>query len=241
MKTVLIFGGSSGIGAAIAEKFNRSGYAVAFTYHTSLSSAQSMVERFNSDGGNASYYNCDVSNASQVEKTVAETLKRYRKIDCLVCCAGIALSKTLTDTSEAEYERLMSVNQKGVFNCCRAVCPSMVSQKRGNIIIISSIAGKVGISCESVYSMSKGGLLAFSSALAKELSCSGIRVNSICPGYIDTKMNSHLTPTEKNDLTNKTLLGRAGSCVDVAEAAYFLAESEYITAAEISVDGGLLI
>lgn len=240
MKTVLIFGGASGIGRSISQIFNDNGYAVSFTYFNSENEAENLVSQFNKTG-NASRYFCNVAKYNEVSAVVKEVIKKYGKIDCLVCNAGVALSKMLTDTTEEDFDQVMSVNQKGVFNCCKATTPYMVNRQSGNIVIISSIAGQDGISCESVYSMSKGGLLSFSSALAKELGESGIRVNTVCPGLIDTKMNQNLTNDDKSDLINKALVKRIGKAEDVANAVFFLAENDYVTAANIAVDGGLVI
>lgn len=238
MKTVLIFGGAKGIGAAISELFNKQGYAVALTYNTSEDAAVNLVNKLN-ESGNAACYKADVTDYKQVESAVAATLKKYKKIDCLVCCAGVSLVSTLFDTTEQDFEHTISVNQKGVFNCCKAAAKSMVDRQSGNIVIISSIAGTDGISCESVYSMTKGGLIAFAKSLAKELGESGIRVNCVCPGLIDTAMNDNLSTEEKAQLIDGSLVKRIGLPADVAKAVYFAAENEYFTAECIHVNGGI--
>ncbi|MBQ8522816.1 MAG: SDR family oxidoreductase, partial [Clostridia bacterium] len=170
-------------------------------------------------------------------------LKEFGRIDVLVNNAGVALSKLFQLTTTDEVARVFGVNTFGVINCSKAVVPSMVSEKSGKIINISSIWGKVGASMETIYSASKGAVIAFTMALAKELAPSNISVNCVCPGVIETDMLLEYTEEDKKELKNQTPLNRLGTPQDVANAVYFLASDNatFITGQVITVDGGFAL
>ena len=157
--------------------------------------------------------------------------------------AGVAFDGLITDTDEIDFDRIIDVNLKGVFNCCKSVIPSMVSQQTGKIINISSMWGQVGASCEVAYSAAKAGVIGLTKALAKELAPSGITVNAIAPGLIETNMNSNYTIEELNDFVENIPLGRMGSADEIAAAIEFLAsdKSDYITGQVLGINGGYVI
>ncbi len=241
MKTVLISGASRGIGAETARLFSKNGYAVAINYYKNEQLALDLVNELNSNGGNAHAFYADVSKSQDVSILVEKTLRHFQKIDVLVCNAGISKSNLIIDVSDQEFDNIVSVNQKGVFNLIREVSKSMISRKNGSIVTVASFLGLNGGSCESVYSMTKGGVISLSLALSKELALSNIRVNCVCPGLIDTEMNSNLTDEDKRVLIENTPLNRIGQPIDVARAIKFLAEAEFITGVTLPVTGGLIV
>ena len=238
MKTVLITGGTRGIGKAVAQEFLQQGYEVILNYSHDEDCALATQSEFNMQGYCPVLMRADVSDEAQVKEMFKEVFRIYGKIDVLVNNAGISLVQVVQDTTVADWERIMSVNVRGVFLCCREVTDSMICAGGGSIINISSIWGEVGASCETAYSASKGAVIAFTKALAKELAPSFVRVNCISPGVIDTEMNSHLSEVEIEDLISRIPLGRLGTGEDVAKACVFLAENSYVTGEVLSVGGG---
>lgn len=230
-KTALITGGSRGIGAACARVLAAGGHRVTIQYLISEAASQALAAEV---GGSA--VRADVSDAGQVR----QMFDTAGPVDILVCSAGISLIKLFTDTTEEEWRRLLDTNLGGVINCCQAAVPHMVRRKHGRIIIISSVWGVTGASCEAVYSASKAALIGLTKSLAKELGPSGITVNCAAPGVIDTDMNRHLTPDVREELVSNTPLGRIGTPEDVAALVRFLASDEagFITGQVIGVDGG---
>ncbi|MBQ7880761.1 MAG: glucose 1-dehydrogenase [Clostridia bacterium] len=243
MKTVLITGASRGIGKEIALKFASKGYDIILNYNSSEQKAKDLSKQIEKLGVKCMLYKADVADEVQVEQMVNVALKTFGRIDVLVNNAGVALSKLFQQTTPSEVAKVFGVNTFGVINLGRAVVPSMVSEKCGKIINISSIWGKVGASMETIYSASKGAVIAFTLALAKELAPSGISVNCVCPGVIDTDMLLNLNNDEKNDLKEQTPLNRLGTPEDVANVVYFLASdsANFITGQVITVDGGFAL
>ena len=186
---------------------------------------------------------CDVSDYLTVEQTVKKILSKYKHIDILVNNAGISHTSLVQDMADSEYNSVMDVNFKGVFNTVKAVSPSMINQKYGKIINISSIWGVNGASCESVYSASKAAVIGFTKSLCKELGPSGICVNAVCPGVIKTSMLDIYTEEELNSLAEETPLMRLGAAEDVANLVSFLAsdKADFITGQAICVDGGISV
>ena len=175
------------------------------------------------------------------EKEVQSLFAQIGDVDILVNNAGVSLIKQIQDTSLDEYEKVFAVNMRGAFLCTREACKAMLSKKSGLIVNISSVWGEVGGSCESVYSASKGGLIAFTKALASELAYSGIRVNAVSPGVIDTPMNAHFSLEEKALIQADIPLGRMGNGEDIAKAVLFLEDNDYITGIDLPVNGGFSI
>ena len=231
MKTVLITGGVRGIGRAIAVTFLKKGYRVCVTYSRDEESAQAAKN----DG--LEVYRADVAN----ETDVVELFQKIGAVDVLVNNAGVSLIKQIQDVTYDEYNRLMSVNMGGTFLCSREASKGMIDKQSGVIVNISSVWGEVGGSCESVYSASKAALLGFTKALAKELGWSGIRVNCVSPGVIDTPMNAHFSQDEMLALKEEIPMGRIGTGEDVANAVMYLVENEYVTGIDLPVNGGFSI
>ncbi len=242
-KTVIITGASKGIGAATAILFAEKGYNVIINYNSSAESALLLERSLCSNGYSALSYMADVSKPNDVARMVNDVILKFGKIDVLINNAGIAQQKLFTDITDGDWEKMVSVNLTGTFNCCRAVVPHMVSRKCGCIINTSSIWGMTGASCEVHYSAVKAGIIGLTKALAKELGPSGIRVNCVAPGVIATRMNSGLSVEDLDALADDTPLSRIGKPNEVAATSYFLASSdaEFITGQVISPNGGIVI
>ncbi len=243
MKTAIIFGGSNGIGAQIAREFAINGYFVVINYNSSRASAFELVDDLNAKSLCAKAIKADVRNYKEVESLVNEVLKERKSIDVCVVSSGISRKNLLIDAKEDEIKEVLDTNLLGTINACKAVSYNMLLNHYGKIITISSMWGEVGACMESIYSASKGGVIAFTKALAKELGYNGINVNSISPGLIDTKMNKDLSKEDKEALIENTPSSRIGVPQDIAKAAYFLAsdEASYINGQVISINGGFII
>ena len=230
-KSALLTGASRGIGAAAALSFARHGWQVVVNYLRSEEQALAVCRQINAAGGQA--------------KTLVETsVAAFGGLDALVCNAGIALPQMLlTDVTDDQWRSLFAADVDGVFYPVRAALPYFVRQKSGSIVTISSMWGQVGGSCEVAYSAAKGAVIAFTKALAKEVGPSGIRVNCVCPGVIQTEMNGHLSSEDLEALRLETPLETLGRPEDVAETVRFLCseEARFITGQVIGVNGGMVI
>ena len=231
MKKVLVTGGVRGIGLSIARAFFKKGYRVFVSYSKDEESAKRAEE----EGLTALRF--DVAR----EEEVAAAFLEMGAVDILINNAGVSLIKQIQDTSVEEFDNVLSVNLKGAFLCTREAVKGMIKKGAGLIVNISSVWGEVGGSCESVYSASKGGLIAFTKALASELAYSGIRVNAVSPGVIDTPMNAHFSLEEKALIQADIPLGRMGNGEDIAKAVLFLEDNDYITGIDLPVNGGFSI
>ena len=242
-KTVLITGASRGIGRACAFKFAKNGHRVLVNYNKSKAEAEELVCAINESGGFAEAYHADVSNSEQVEKMFSLINERFGGVDVLINNAGIAKTMMFCDVSESDWDEVFDINVKGMFNCTKQALSYMVGKKYGKIVNISSIWGMCGASCEVAYSASKAAVIGFTKALASELGPSGICVNCVAPGVIDTDMNNNLTKEDKDELCAMTPLCRMGSADEVANAVYFLAsdESSFVTGQVISPNGGFVV
>lgn len=241
--TALITGASRGIGAATTRLLARRGYAVAVNYCRSQARALELVEELQREGHTALAVHADVSDAAQVQKMVDTVLDKFCQLDTLVCNAGVAHFGLLSDLTEDQWRHIFGVNVDGVYHCCKAVIPHFVHNKAGKIITVSSMWGQVGASCEAAYSASKAAVIGLTRALAKELGPSGITVNCVSPGVIDTEMNASLGPETLVSLAEDTPLGRLGTAEDAARAIAFLASEEagFITGQVLPVNGGMVI
>ena len=241
-KTVLITGAGRGTGAATARAFAAAGYAVAVHYHTSEEAALALVRELTNAGHTAIAVQADISDSEQVRRMVDNVLDNFCQLDILICNAGLAWTGLLCDMSDQDWRTLMGTDLDGVFYCCRAVYRHMVSRKSGRILTVSSMWGRSGASCEAAYSAAKAGVIGLTQALARELGPSGITVNCVAPGVIDTRMNAHLGAEALQDLANETPLGRLGTPEDVANTLLFLAspQAAFLTGQVIGVDGGFL-
>ncbi len=233
MKSVLITGGSRGIGAACVKKFCERGWNVYFTYNKSAQQAmQISVET------GAQALQCDVSDKTQVEG-ICKSILAGGGVDCIVNNAGIAQQKLFTDITENDWDRMFDVNVKGMFFIISAFAPHLINKKCGSIVNISSVWGIDGGSCEVHYSASKAAVIGFTKALAAELGPSGIRVNCVAPGVIDTDMNRCHGEETMDMLRETTPLCRIGKPGEVAETVFYLCENgSFITGEVIRVSGG---
>ena len=242
MKTVVVTGASKGIGRAVAKEFANNGYNVVICYNKSVSDAQQLLNEV-SQTTRAIAVKVDVSNEDDVKNMVEITKKTFGNIDVLVNCAGVSDTRLLIDSTKDDYDFVFDTNMRGTYNTCKLVGREMLSNQSGKIINISSIWGVLGGSCESVYSASKGAIIAFTKALAKELGPNGINVNAVAPGFIQTDMTKNVTEEIRQEIMDNSALGRLGTPEDVAGVVSFLAseKSEFITGQVISVDGGWLL
>ena len=238
MKAVLITGGSRGIGRAMVELFSKEGYSVAFTYKNSESEAKSLAE---STGALA--IRADSAIESDVISAVKTVKDNLGAVDCLVNNAGISSFSLFTDLTLEDWNNHLAVNLTGAFLYSKAVIPGMVSRKSGRIINITSMWGIVGSSCEVHYSTAKAGIIGMTKALAKELGPSGITVNAIAPGLIETDMNKGLSEEDVKAVADETPLMRVGYPREVAEAALFLASESaaFITGEVMNLSGGYIM
>ena len=243
METVLITGASRGIGRETALIFSRLGYNVIINYNKSKEKAYELEKIITDKGGKAFAVKADVSKKAEVDDMMDEIKNRFGGVDVLINNAAVAEQKMFCDITEYDWDRMFDINVKGCYNCIQAILPHMVHEKWGRIINISSIWGITGASCEVHYSASKAAVIGLTKALAKELGPSGITVNCVAPGVIDTDMNSALTEDIIKELKEETPLGKIGSPSDIAEIIAFLAgeKARFITGQVISPNGGFLI
>lgn len=230
MAHVLVAGGSRGIGAATVDLFMKNCFDVSYFYK-------------HAPGPMGHGIKADVTNTDEVKAGVKEAVGKFGPVDILIYCAGISLTGLSTDFSYDDYLNIMNTNFGGFFAVCNEVIPSMVSAKKGVITAVSSMWGQTGASCESLYSASKGAMDAYVKSIAKELGPSGIRVNAVSPGVIDTDMMKSFTDEDKKSLIYETPLQRLGSPQDVASVIYDLSteRSSFITGQIIGINGGFLI
>ena len=238
MKNVLITGGSRGIGRACVEKFVREGYVVSFIYNNSDERAGDLSAKTG-----AYAIKADISSPDEARAAVANAIEKMGSIDILVNNAGISLIKLFTETTDEDYYNIMNTNLGGTFFITREVARNMISNHFGRIINIGSMWGKVGASCEVAYSASKAAIEGFTKALAKELGLSGVTVNCIEPGVINTEMNAELDEETFRELCDETPVGKIGDANELAEFIYLIAteKSGFLTGQIIGFDGGFAI
>jgi len=242
-KVVLVTGSAQGIGEAIALRFAKGGFRVALE---DIESQKENLERVKAEieklGSQAKYYFADVSNYDEVEKMIKEIEKDFRRLDVLVNNAGIIRDKTLAKMTIEEWQKVINVNLTGVFNCTKAALPLIIANQ-GSIISISSVVGERGNFGQTNYAASKAGIIGFTKSLAKEVGRFGVRVNAVCPGFIETRMAESVPEEIKAMVKKLTALGRFGKPEEVANLVYFLAsdEASFITGAIVNIDGGLSI
>lgn len=242
-KTAVVTGGATGIGRAIAIKLCENGYFTFIFCNKSEKEAESLCNELNKDKMRAVYIKADLSDCQSVKKAMAEVFNLSGSIDVLVNNAGISQQKLFCDISVEDWHSMMGVNLNSVFYMCKEVVPSMIKNQRGKIINISSMWGICGASCEVHYSASKAAVIGFTKALAQELGPSGIYVNCIAPGVIDTKMNSMFSEDDIEALKQQTPLGKIGTPEDIAELVLYLSgdKANFITGQVISPNGGFLV
>ena len=222
MKKVLITGGATGIGKSTAMLFAQKGYDVFVTYNQTKPDFDGVTK-----------IKCNLEN----EEDILNLFETVGNIDILVNNAGISLIKQINDTTAEEYDKIMSVNARSYFLCSREAIKLMLKNHEGAIVNVSSMWGQTGASCEIAYSMSKAAVIGLTRSLAEELAPSGITVNCVCPGIIDTRMNNMF---DKNELEEEVPLGRLGTSEEVADAIFYLTQNKYITAQILGVNGGII-
>lgn len=240
-KVVLVTGGSRGIGSNIVQALAKKGYNVILNYNKSENEAKKIQNLLNSENINIDIYKADVTNHIEVTKMINFCIEKYHKIDVLVNNAGISQTKLFTDISDIEWNTMLQTNLTSAFYTIKDSLPSMIHNKSGLIINISSVWGLVGASCETHYSVAKAGLDAMTKSLAKELGPSGIRVNSIAPGIINTDMNKHLSEEEIKNIETEIPLEKIGQPSDISKCIEWLIEDDYTTGQIISINGGWVI
>lgn len=220
MKKVLITGGATGIGKACALLFQKKGYDVYITYNDTLPDYPVNAIK------------CNLKKLDNIEAL----FQKVGDIDVLVNNAGVSLIKMINDVSAEDYENVTAVNERAVYFCSKYASLKMIKKHSGAIINVSSMWGQLGASCETLYSMNKAGIIGLTKALAQELAPSGVTVNCVAPGIIDTRMNSEF---DAEELKSETPMGRLGTADEVAQAVVFFAENEYVTSQVLGVNGGI--
>ena len=238
MNTVLITGGSRGIGEAMVRLYADQGWRVAFTYLNSDEKAQSLSRE-----SGALALRCDAKSEAETSVMAEQVLRQFGHLDALICNAGISYTGLLQDMTVSQWDELFAVHVRGAFLATRAFLPGMISRQNGSILYVSSMWGQVGASCEAAYSACKAALIGLCKALAKEAGPSGVRVNCLCPGVIQTDMLRAYSQEELQILADDTPLCRLGTPLDVARAAFFLSSqsASFITGQVLSVNGGFVI
>lgn len=242
-KIAVVTGGATGIGEAVVRTLCRDGFCVAIVYNSSDAKAQLLASELSAKGQDAYVFKADITSQKEIEELYRFIKDAVGTPEVIVNNAGIAQQKLFTDITADEWHHMIDVNLTGAFNVCRQFIPDMVRVKAGRIINISSMWGQVGASCEVHYSASKAGLIGMTKALAMELAPSGITVNCVAPGAVETKMMASFSDEDKKALCEEIPLGRLGKPEEIAEAVAFLAsdKASYITGQVIAVNGGIVV
>ena len=242
-QTALITGASRGIGRETALLLARQGIRIAVHYRAQREKAEALVRCLQASGADALSFQADVADREQVTNMMHKIEQAFGGIDILVHCAGIAQQLLFTNITPEDWRRMFAVHVDGLYHCCQAVLPHMIRQKAGRIVTVSSMWGEVGASCEVHYSAAKSAVIGMTKALAKELGPSGITVNCVSPGVIDTDMNNMLTQEAREALCEETPLCRIGTAREAAEAIAFLAsgKASFISGQVLGVNGGIVI
>ena len=240
-RVVIVTGASRGIGREVAKSLARKGNIVIANYNNSEEKAKSLKNELALEGYNIDIYKADVSKWDECKKLSEYTINKYGKVDVLINNAGISQIKEFTKISNEDWNIMINTNLNSVFYMTKEVVHNMIHNKNGCIINISSVWGMVGSSCEVHYSAAKAGIIGLSKALAKELGPSNIRVNSIAPGIINTRMIENLSKTELNEIKEEIPLEKIGKPEDIAKCVNWLVEDNYTTGQVISINGGWII
>lgn len=241
MKTIIVTGGSRGIGASIVKELANKDYNIVLNYNNSEEQAKQIQKELLEKNIKIEIFKADVSKRENVKELVKFALEKFKTIDVLINNAGIDQVKMFMDITDEDWNKMIQTNLNSVFYCTQEVLPTMIHNKEGNIINISSIWGITGASCEVHYSVAKAGIDGMTKALAKELGLSNIRVNSIAPGAILTDMNKGYTNEEIEDMKSQIPLGKLGNPIEIAKCVNWLIEDNYTTGQIISPNGGWVI
>ena len=237
-KVIVITGGSRGIGAEIVKNLAQAGHTIILNYNKSEQCAKNVENELKKQGGNVDIFKADVSRVDEAIKLINFAIEKYGKIDVLINNAGISQSKLFTEITDDDWLNMMNNNLNSAFYCSREAVKSMIHNKQGLIVNISSIWGVTGASMEVHYSTAKAGLIGFTKALAKELGPSNIRVNAIAPGIINTDMNKEYSEQDLEEIKKEIPLGKIGSTASIAKCVKWLIEDDYTTGEVISINGG---
>ena len=242
-KVVLITGASRGIGKEIAKKFAKNNYNLVINYTSDKIDLESLKKEFSEYGIEVLFVKANVAKFEECENMVRQAIEKFGKIDVLVNNAGITRDNLIMRMKEEDFDSVINVNLKGVFNMTKNVVPYMMKKKSGKIVSISSVVGIAGNAGQSNYSASKAGIIGFTKSLAKELASRNIYVNAVAPGFIQTDMTDVLSESVKENINSQIPLKRMGTAEEVAKVVYVLSceESSYITGQVINVDGGMLM
>jgi 3-oxoacyl-[acyl-carrier protein] reductase len=242
-KNAIVTGASRGIGRAIALKFAELGANVVLNYRSDVNSVNEVIKEIESKGVKAVAIQGDVSSFEDAKKIINESIEKLGSVDILVNNAGITKDSLIMRMKEEEFDKVIEVNLKGVFNCVKHAVPVMMKQRSGRIINISSVVGLSGNAGQANYAAAKAGIIGLTKSIAKEIASRGVTVNAIAPGFIQTDMTDVLSDKVKETITDNIPLKRLGSPEDIADTAAFLASdmASYITGQVISVDGGMHI
>jgi acetoacetyl-CoA reductase len=239
---VVVTGASRGLGAAIAEELASGGAKVVVNYSRSKEPAEELVQKISDDGGEAIAVQADVSDAEQAQKLIDRAMEEYNRVDVLVNNAGINIDRTLKKLSVEDWDKVIQVDLNSAFYTVHAVLPHMTEQGGGKIINMSSFVGEAGNIGQANYSAAKAGLLGFTKTAAQELARSGITVNAICPGFIETDMVANIPEEAQQKLLKQIPLGRFGKPDEIARAVRYLVEDgDYITGQALDINGGIYI
>ena len=241
-KIAIVTGASQGIGKTTAELFSKSGAHVVCIARNE-EKIKNLANTISKNGHSASYFPCDISDGDLIQNTIKSVINDYGKIDILINNAGITRDSLVLRMKNHQWDEVLNTNLNGAFYATKSVLRSMMKNKYGRIINITSIVGLQGNSGQSNYSASKAGLIGFSQSVAKEVASRGITINCIAPGWIETEMTNNLSQDIKSEIIKNIPIGKTGTTEDIAYTALFLAskESKYITGQTITVDGGRVI
>ncbi len=238
-KTAAVFGASGVLGGAIVRALAADYNVAAFCYR-SADTAGALAKELNDSGQAVRVFTCDIRSGIAVQQSAAQAAEAFGPADVLVNCAGVALYGLITDAGDTDFTDLFDVNVRGVFHTCSAFLPAMIARKQGAIVNISSVWGIGGASCEVLYSASKAAVIGLTKALAKEVAPSGVTVNCVAPGFVDSPMNSTLTEAERAAFLETVPLGRAGTPEEVAQTVRMVLDNRYLTGQIISPNGGMI-
>lgn len=238
-KVVIVTGSSKGIGATIAKEFAKKGAKVVINYNSSSTAAENVVDEITQSGGTAIACKANVANIEDAKTLIEKTKNEFGRVDILINNAGITRDRTFRKLSQEEWNEVINVNLNSIYHTTSAVINTMLEQKFGRIINISSIVGQAGAFGQTNYSAAKAGMIGFTKSLALETAKSGVTVNAICPGYIETEMTAEIPANIMDQIVAKIPMKRLGKTSEIADACVFLANSEYITGQCLNVNGGV--
>lgn len=242
-KVAIVTGGATGIGREIVKKLSSIGATVVINYNSSASASETLVNELNNQGFKVECIQANIAEFVEAERLISHTVEKYGRVDILVNNAGITADNLILRMDEADFDKVINVNLKGTWNCCKQVAKYMSKQRSGRIINISSVSGLMGNAGQTNYSASKAGIIGLTKSLARELAKRNVCVNAVAPGFIKTKMTDALSESIVEQITANIPMGRIGEANEVANLVAFLSTelSSYITGQVINVDGGLVM